>query len=168
MNKEGKTFTYERALKRVRWVGEEKIQNFNLPLSKNERFFIKEPFIVRRHTDNINKVIYKAGYSGIAEDQIAWNPAHVMSELYARLELNVTSIKEQRLSETTEAQAVKTGVKPYTHKGDIELNLTGYDHTKPYKNGFINAWGMRYENTLYDWNKNPLVWVIDFCKVNPN
>jgi len=98
------------------------------------------------------KIYYKASECG---RKYIWKPPLFMPKKYARIWLEVTDIRVERLQDIT--------------KEDIEKEGTNYPvfvYNVMY-NCFIILWDSIYiKKPEYQWNKNPYVWVIEFKRIN--
>lgn len=136
-------------------------------------------------------VVYQLDHPSKPEWRIDDNPEHdwrlkvarYMPKWAARIRLEVTSIRVERLQEITEEDAEKEGVGycPYTHR---VYNAYGYGHdsmcyveddcrnpnrvcSKTYRENFAVLWDSLNLKRGYGWDANPWVWVTEFKKVKP-
>lgn len=96
-----------------------------------------------------------------------WKPSIHMPKEAARIFLEVTNIRVERLQEITEDEAIKEGIRQYTKDGEVfkyAANEEQYEWSKMPRNpieAFKKLW-----DSCYDWPKcwtyNPWVWVIEF------
>ena len=94
-----------------------------------------------------------------------WKPSIHMPKTAARIWLEVTNVRVERLQEITEEDARAEGCKVY--EGGYVFPGTSYDkiglcHGSP-EMAFQVMWGELYPNS----DTNPWVWVISFKKVTP-
>lgn len=96
----------------------------------------------------------------LKEDRrIKWKPSIHMPKSLARIFLEVTSVRAERLQNITTEQILKEGVVQRFPKVNDRFTpdiLSG---------GFIELWNStikRYERHKYGWKANPWVWVIEF------
>jgi hypothetical protein len=98
-----------------------------------------------------------------------WKPSIHMPRKASRITLEISSVRIERLSDITEADAQSEGVESaalceHTHIPQNELTLSfQYLNTKTYRSGFIKAWEGLYG--IDSWDKNPWVWVIKFRRL---
>lgn len=91
-----------------------------------------------------------------------WKPSIHMPKKAARIFLEVTSVRAERLQDITTEQILKEGVVQRFPKVNDRFTpdiLSG---------GFIELWNStikRYERHKYGWKANPWVWVIEFKRV---
>ena len=83
-----------------------------------------------------------------------WTPAIHMPKDLARIWLEVTGVRVERLQDISEADALAEGAR--FELASIDSVRIGA--TASFLSGFRNIW----ESTGGDWDANPWVWVIDF------
>ena len=93
---------------------------------------------------------------GESEVNVPWKPAIHMPKSLARIWLEVTSVRVERLQQITEGDCIAEGA-PGGH-GAIQ----GYQYSATPLEHFEHLW----ESTGGDWAANPWVWVIDFKRIN--
>lgn len=81
-----------------------------------------------------------------------WRPAIHMPKWAARIWLEVTGVRVERLQQITEADCIAEGA-PGGHGA-----IGGYHYNTTPLEQFRNIW----ESTGGDWDANPWVWVVDF------
>lgn len=81
-------------------------------------------------------------------DEVVWKPSIHMPKKFARIWLEITDVRVERLNDISERDCVAEGV------GNAFLR----DYKKPQ---FQALWDAIYNN----WDQNPWVWVIEFRKV---
>lgn len=82
-----------------------------------------------------------------------WSPAIHMPKAAARIWLEITGVRVERLLSITEADAKAEGA---------VLKNSPAAHLTSYRRGFQELW----ESTGGDWPANPWVWVIDFKTIS--
>lgn len=91
-----------------------------------------------------------------------WTPAIHMKKEEARIWLEITSVRVERLQQITEADAKAEGAQPWPcdhpRRSCADIGCNGPD----YLAGFRHIW----ESTGGDWAANPWVWVIDFKTIS--
>ena len=113
----------------------------------------------------INDFAYKADYSKeVLEEkrnQGFWHPSIHMSKTTARLWLQITDVKAQRIQTITEAEAWAEGVQLAKILGLGEIGQSNY------REGFIAKWISIYG--IESWYENPWVWAVKFsvCESKP-
>lgn len=91
-------------------------------------------------------------YAASTDAKLTWTPAIHMPKWAARIWLEVTGVRVERLQDISEADAKAEGS---TLKNSPAAHLTSY------RRGFQELW----ESTGGDWAANPWVWVIDFKRI---
>lgn len=91
-----------------------------------------------------------------------WKPSIHMPKKAARIFLEVTSVRAERLQNITTEQILKEGV--------VQRFPKVNDRFTPdiLRGGFIELWNStikRYERHKYGWKANPWVWVIEFKRL---
>lgn len=95
-----------------------------------------------------NKYVYKADYDGHAGD-FGWKPAIHMPKEAARIWLEVTDVRVERIHKMSDIDARKEGI-------EKEVYPLGQ---------FIDLWDSAVDKKKieqYGWDANPWVWVIEF------
>ena len=88
------------------------------------------------------------------ETNVPWKPAIHMPKALARIWLEITGVRLERLQEISEADALAEGAR--FELASIDSVRIGA--TASFLSGFRNIW----ESTGGDWDANPWVWAIDF------
>ena len=115
---------------------------------------------------------YRATDSGISwedgdgwETNVPWRPAIHMPKALARIWLEITSVRIERLQDISDADCIAEGIKELPHQaaekgcwwtGDVAAGAALHGRT-PH-----NAFRLLWESTGGDWDANPWVWAIDF------
>ena len=117
--------------------------------------------------------LYKAHpmYCGMddADFPFAWKPSIHMPKTAARIFLEVTQVRKERLQDITEEDAKAEGAEFYSPLDlkQMPLSLVNVNQIlkKTFRVGFYKIWQeIDGKNRNNDWNKNPSVWVIEFRK----
>lgn len=103
----------------------------------------------------LTNYIFKADNTSIGEHK--WKPSLFMPKAAARIWLEITGIRVERLHEITEEDAKSEGA-----EFQLWQTLNNTDTTS-YKNGFTSLW--LHINGDESWNANPWVWVIEFKRI---
>ncbi len=132
--------------------------------------------------DNIpgcpNGITYRADHIDPKGDgpanPIKWKPSIHMPKEAARIWLEVTDVRVERLQEITWKDVEAEGLRPINNPLIYEDKETTFSI---YQNDFINLWNdIAYKNDKtrfktecgkYTWGENPWVWVIEFRRIEP-
>lgn len=110
---------------------------------------------------------YKAQYTSGGHENIKWRPSIFMPKAAARIWLEVTDVRVERLQDITVEDAIAEGVKkgqsyyygePHAIKGSPKCYNTA-------KEAFKGLWDSLNSKRGYGWDTNPWVWVVEFKKV---
>lgn len=99
---------------------------------------------------------------------LKWKPSSQMPKHAARIWLEITDIRVERLQDISEADALAEGIRGYPFRPDDGWPIcTGYTHLPD--DGACGLWPTAKEafsklwtSTVGDWNANPWVWVLKF------
>ena len=117
--------------------------------------------------------LYKAHpmYCGMddADFPFAWKPSIHMPKTAARIFLEVTQVRKERLQDITEEDAKTEGAEFYSPLDlkQMPLSLVNVNQIlkKTFRVGFYKIWQeINGKNRDAHWNSNPTVWVIEFRK----
>lgn len=161
--------------------------------------YVKPPYqpediLYVRETWNkgLERYMYRADYSdtekfyqGGKEIEMKWYPSIHMPKEAARIWLNVTDVRVERLQEITESGAKAEGIRGYTKDGNLYkyavtddwwINYHGkhkeiatgtwwQDMPRTAREAFSYLWNSTIKKSdldLYGWNANPWVWTIEY------
>ncbi len=93
-------------------------------------------------------------------DSMRWRPSIFMPRWASRIDLEVVSVRVERLQEIGEDDAKAEGVEP-SRAGQDERGPV-----KTYRTGFVRAWDT-INGKRAPWVSNPWVWVVEFREVQP-
>jgi len=104
-----------------------------------------------------------------------WKPSIFMPREAARIWLEVTDVRVERLQEITWKDVEAEGLRPINNPLIYEDKETTFSI---YQNDFINLWNdIAYKNDKtrfktecgkYTWDENPWVWIIEFKRLEAN
>ncbi len=148
------------------------IPNIPIKIHKGDILWVRETW---QTTWNENKkswdTIYKAdGGYWIDDDGIMkWKPSIYMPKKRARIFLEVTNVRVERLQDITEEDAIAEGIKKTWINDDIkQCKFKNYINdgkgSKSPIDSFISLW--KKINGEDSWNANPWVWVYEFKQVH--
>lgn len=126
------------------------------PYQPGDLLWVKETWCENQNpnSDNCGGYEYKADYEGaMCSDLITWKSSRFMPKAAARIWLEVTSVRVERLQEITDEDAKAEGVMPHG------------DNANPHIKTFYSLWQRLNAKRGYDWDKNPFCWVIEFRRV---
>lgn len=139
-----------------------------LPLAQiGDILWIRESF---QYSDELDepfwyKQKYKEDYTQEAFDRIKWKPSIHMPKEAARIFLEVTNVRVERLQDISEEDAIAEGIKKTWINDDIkQCKFKNYINdgkgSKSPIDSFISLW--KKINGGDSWKANPWVWVYDF------
>lgn len=137
-------------LRRIRWES---------PVGKpGDRIYVRE---THAHHPQFPQMAFRADGEEFEDAdgwlwEPKWTPAIHMKKEDARIWLEVTGVRVERLQQITEADCIAEGA-PGGHGA-----IGGYHYNTTPLEQFRNLW----ESTGGDWEANPWVWVIDFKTIS--
>lgn len=110
--------------------------------------WVRETFLI----DIVGNIRYRATETARQDGNWIWKPSIFMPRSSSRLTLEITSVRAERLQETSEADAVAEGVTAWhgTANGPVYLPE------------FKLLWESINAKRGHPWDSNPWVWVIEF------
>lgn len=109
------------------------------------------------------EVIYKAdplpNWEG-EEADIRWRPSIHMPRWASRIQLEITSVRVERLQVISEGQAVAEGVEPMRGGYWRHYQPGWTQHQLSARGSFVTLW--QSINGPESWQANPWVWVVEF------
>lgn len=136
---------------------------FKLPYQIGDILYVRETW-----SKGLERYIYRADYSDTEkfyrngkEIEIKWKPSIHMPKEAARIWLNVTDVRVERLQEITEAGAEAEGANFKNGKNvgfEEKMNRTAIER-------FAEIWNSTIKKAnldRYGWDASPWVWVIEF------
>lgn len=122
--------------------------------------WVRETFLKYNDPDTGIKFLYKATPTILSEsNNIKWMPSIFMPKEAARIFLEVTNVRVERLQEITEEDSIAEGAK---YMND-SISENGETYKGSYKNGFKHIW--ESINGASSWDENPFVFVYAFKPV---
>lgn len=107
--------------------------------------------------DNPNAIKYATACG--KKVPVAWKPSIHMPRSFSRINLEIISIRVDRLQDITEEDAVSEGIERDSD-GWIDYQMPSTQCCQSAKESYCSLW--ESINGLGSWGINPLVWVIDF------
>lgn len=136
---------------------------FKLPYQPGDILYVRETW-----SKGLERYIYRADYSDTEkfyrngkEIEMKWKPSIRMPKEAARIWLNVTDVRVERLQEITEAGAEAEGANFKNGKNvgfEEKMNRTAIER-------FAEIWNSTIKKAnldRYGWDASPWVWVIEF------
>lgn len=124
------------------------------PYQTGDILYVRETFIQAA----LHIFWYKADDKSWMPKGLRWKPSIHMPKEAARIWLNVTNVRLERLQEITGESALAEGADKYIHtNGTLNEDQT--------ITSFIGIWNSTIKKSdinHYGWNANPWVWVIEF------
>jgi hypothetical protein len=117
-------------------------------IEEGDTLYVKETYAKQG-----DSYIYKAdfNYAELEKLQIKWRPSIFMPKDAARLFLKVTNVRKERLHDISEQDLRAEGINSTIGYYPLMLEM------------FEEIWNNIHGNKA--WNQNPLVWVIEFEKL---
>jgi hypothetical protein len=135
------------------------------------RIWVKETWAETHKTKKTTAYVYKADNP---EVKVKWRSSMFMPRRASRINIEIVSVRAERLQEITESDADAEGIVTierslYRHG---RMNGYGIPGTPPDEAGTtrVNAYAMLWDSINRNrgevlWNDNPFVWVITFKRV---
>ena len=141
------------------------VEEFRCPMGKpGDRIYVRE---AHAHHPQFPQMAFRADGEEFEDAdgwrwEPKWTPAIHMKKEEARIWLEITGVRVERLQQITEADAKAEGVQPWPcdhpRRSCADIDCDGPD----YLAGFRDIW----QSTGGDWAANPWVWVIDFKTIS--
>lgn len=94
-----------------------------------------------------------------------WRSPVTMPREAARLFLRVTDVRVERLNQITNNDILREGFRSESCNICVHDGGSGCEHCFAILNPFRKSWDVRNAKRGYGWDSNPLVWVIEFERV---
>jgi hypothetical protein len=136
-----------------------------------DRLWVRESHCVLCHPDF--QIVYKADNQQFTGNY-KWKSGRFMFKKYARLWLEITNIRVERLQEITEADAKAEGSEFWWLGKDGEKIISdtaaeySSDNVPQNKRNYIKGFSILWDSIsgkTSQWSSNPWVWIIEFKKV---
>ena len=132
----------------------------NLPYRPGDILYVRETF-----SECAEGYAYRADYPH--SEGWGWNPSIHMPREAARIFLRVTDVRVERLQDITENQARAEGAEPVMMTADVDKpdDEKRWHEMLPALSMFPTLWNSTIkpaDRSLYGWEANPWVWVIEF------
>jgi len=118
-------------------------------------------YLIYRANDYMEQVRKHRFDTYLPESKVRWTPSIHMPRRASRIDLEITSVRVERLNDCSEADAKAEGVTDFGNITDIATGEIDRDAVEAYEALWetINGAG--------SWDANPWVWVIEFRRVKP-
>ncbi len=117
-----------------------------------DRLYVRETWAVEKRKEK--RIVYKANNSNTPIDFDRWRPSIHMPKYLARIWLEITDIRVERVKDITMEDSINEGVKTLLNfEKNYGMNARG---------AFIDLWNSIYKN----WKDNPWVFVREFKRVS--
>ncbi len=115
------------------------------------------------------KASYQEPYTGLSDidhvgKKIKWKSPRFMPKVAARIWLEVTNVRVERLQEISDVDRLKEGISVMAATAEELLN--DYKTTEMGRREFRELWDSLNAKRGYGWDVNPWVWVIEFKRVD--
>lgn len=130
---------------------------FKLPYQPGDILYVRETWGHPISLNSDKQYVFRAdkiAESGFKNDSHIWHPSIHMPKKAARIWLNVTNVRVERLQDMTDDDAEAEGCFDYTSTAL----------------GFPDVWDSTIKKSnldSYGWDANPWVWVIEFERCEP-
>jgi len=132
-----------------------------------DRLYVRETFGFDpwHYLEGHDSILYRACQKIDSDYPIKWKPSIYMPKKYARIWLEITNVRVERLQDITESDAEKEGVNQGIVRTQELISGRWVDYPY-YKKGFKDLWDS-INGKKHPWKANLWVWVLEFRKVTP-
>jgi hypothetical protein len=130
-----------------------------------DKLYVRETFCnADIKLDTCDKLCFKASVRGCRHANYekswpSWKPSIFMPKTVARIFLEITNIRVERVQDITEEDSIKEGV------DFVSMKSVPRQATMSRKSDFKQLWDSINSKRGYSWESNPWVWVIEFKRV---
>ena len=126
--------------------------------SYGEILWVREPWTQDGTWRGRPKIEFEADFGpAAAKEKAPWRAGRFLPRELSRLELEVRSVRPQRLCDLSPQDAIAEGVSPVLFEEDPAAAVEE----------FRRMWDAFYGLTDFAWESNPWVWVVRFKSVEP-
>lgn len=147
-------------------------EQINCPYGNpGDKLWVRETWTKVRlqHNSCKDSIIFRADNCIYGGNPIKWKPSIYMPRKHARIFLEITNIRVERVQDITEKDAVDEGISlvhnAYGRDRYGVWGKNGYWSNESAKTIFQYLWNSINEKRGYGWEVNPWVWVIEFKKL---
>jgi hypothetical protein len=137
------------------------VRGLRPPYQVGDRLYVREAYFGNHYLHpneptHEREIHYRAdGYDEFEGERIVWRPSLHMPKWAARIWLQVTAARVERLRDITAEQAIAEG---------MQSNLREHDAVESLRNDFAYLWnGLAKPGNR--WDDNPWVWVVEFKRI---
>ena len=140
-----------------------------LPYAPGDRLWVRETWAEVSSGIIEYKASYQEPYTGLSDidhvgKKIKWKSPRFMPKVAARIWLEVTNVRVERLQEISDVDRLKEGIRVMAATAEELLN--DYKTTEMGRREFRELWDSLNAKRGYGWDVNPWVWVIEFKRVD--
>lgn len=151
------------------------VQQFSPVGQPGDRIYVRETWCQQADDDGFlidNAYWYRATDPDVMDsedmEKSPWRPSIHMPKSVARLWLEITGVRVERLQSISEDDCIAEGIHALPHQAsepgcwwtsDVAAGAALHGRTPR------NAFQLLWESTGGDWHANPWVWVIDFKRI---
>jgi hypothetical protein len=121
--------------------------------------------------DESPTIFYRADERDQERDELTrWRPSIHMPRWASRINLEVVSVRVERLQDISEEDAMSEGIESWEERGvddaqDYYRDYVTGGHVYNAKDSFRSLW--QSINGPGSWEANPWVWVVEFKRIEP-
>lgn len=122
---------------------------------KGDQLWVRETFCWSGYASDPEEVLYRADQEYTLEDRgdLPWKPSIFMPRWASRIQLEIVSVRVERLNDISVDDAISEGCTSAFEKGDA----------RGARAEFAELW--ESINGAGSWEQNPWVWVIEFKRI---
>lgn len=151
--------------------GKPHVDRWRKPCDVGDRIYVRETWGVLNDKHHRYCYLVDSQYpQGRSRQQLVgnrWRPSIHMPKAAARIWLEVTDVRTERLQDISEKDAIAEGIDMESEFASLCIDL----ETAPYSNDLvrnsaaITVFKKLWESTCGSWDANPWVWVIEFKQI---
>lgn len=151
--------------------GKPHVDRWKKPCNVGDHIYVRETWGVLNDKHHRYCYLVDSQYpQGRSRQQLVgnrWRPSIHMPKAAARIWLEVTDVRTERLQDISEKDAIAEGIDMESEFASLYIDL----ETAPYSNDLvrnsaaITVFKKLWESTCGSWDANPWVWVIEFKQI---
>jgi hypothetical protein len=142
-----------------------------------ERLWVRETFaevgnvdpgyLIYRASDYMEQVRKYRFDTFLPESKVRWTPSIHMPRRASRIDLEITSVRVERLQDISEEDALAEGIQPISESDGPNYFTANIDGWNLNFSTALGAYQMLWEwiNGAGSWDKNPWLWVVEFTRI---